>query len=119
MEVLMRTFLLTTAAALMAGCFNPASPTCTYACGDGGTCPDNYTCNTTDNFCHRNDRLTAACDYPILDLTVVNDQSAAADASLPPDLATPADLSGRDLSATVDMLVPPDLTATVDLSTDD
>jgi len=33
-------------------CYSPAQPDCGFVCGEGGACPDGYTC-ATDGICHR------------------------------------------------------------------
>jgi len=39
---------------ILAGCYSPYEPDCGFVCGSGGTCPDDYTCNSADNLCHLN-----------------------------------------------------------------
>lgn len=45
-------WLLVAAAALaVAGCYKTPKPSCTFACGEGGSCPTDYACGT-DDICH-------------------------------------------------------------------
>jgi hypothetical protein len=46
--------LLAALGAGAASCFSPMKPACTFACGPGGACPDEYLC-ASDNLCHRAD----------------------------------------------------------------
>jgi len=46
--------------ALVAGCYNPPEPDCTFVCGPGGACPNDYTC-AADHRCHRNGALDSMC----------------------------------------------------------
>lgn len=39
---------------ILAACYTPYEPACGFVCGSGGTCPDDYTCNTNDSVCHLN-----------------------------------------------------------------
>ena len=88
------------AALLFAGCFNPDEPSCSFACGSAGECPNDYACQS-DGYCHKNGDNTA-CGF--------------SDAAMP-DIAEPVDLSvgdagdagTHDLSST-DGNPPPDMT---------
>lgn len=45
-------WLLVAAATLaVAGCYKTPKPNCTFACGEGGSCPTDYACGT-DDICH-------------------------------------------------------------------
>jgi hypothetical protein len=39
---------------ILTACYSPYEPDCGFVCGSGGTCPDDYTCNSADNLCHLN-----------------------------------------------------------------
>lgn len=42
------------AAALVVGCYDVPQPACGFVCGPAAACPDDYTCNASDNRCHAN-----------------------------------------------------------------
>ncbi|MBA3461288.1 MAG: Ig-like domain-containing protein [Deltaproteobacteria bacterium] len=48
------------------GCYDVPQPVCGFFCGSGGACPDDYTCNTSDNRCHLNGSAPTTC-LPLLD----------------------------------------------------
>jgi hypothetical protein len=50
-----------TCIAFVAGCYSPPQPTCGFVCGNGGACPDGYTCNARDSRCHL-DGTEVMCD---------------------------------------------------------
>jgi hypothetical protein len=93
----MRGWLLLACAAALAGCYDQPKPNCTFVCGEGGACPDDYQCGT-DDLCHlvlpggalaecgftipdgpTDARVDAAIDAPMIDAA----PDAAPDASLP------------------------------------
>ncbi|MSP61523.1 MAG: hypothetical protein EXR72_14525 [Myxococcales bacterium] len=78
--------------AALPACFDPDQPPCAFTCGIASKCPENYTCNKTDNYCHRND-FKGACPFPPPDAATPPDQSATPPDLAPPDLAPP-DLAG-------------------------
>ncbi len=45
----------------LAGCFSPDHPTCAFACGPGGECPDDYSCQP-DGYCHYHG--AGVCPFP-------------------------------------------------------
>jgi hypothetical protein len=52
--------------AAAAACFSPQQPPCTFACGPGGACPEQYVC-ASDGLCHRADGV-GQCDLaPVSD----------------------------------------------------
>jgi hypothetical protein len=109
---------------LVAGCFNPSQPPCSFACGDNGSCPDDYMC-LSDGYCHFKG-MSGECGYS--DAAVVTDGGAPPDLTPAididgggnlPDLSTP-DASVPDMAMTLpDMSMPdlamPDLTPGPDL----
>jgi hypothetical protein len=76
--------------ALLAGCFTPETPDCTFRCdrsvGNGGHCPDGYSC-ADDGYCHRNG-FTGMCPF---DFAV-----SAPDLATPPDMSVPIDEGAGD-----------------------
>src|SRR5581483_6372471 len=83
-EVLMKRFLLAIPL-LLAGCFNVDERPCTFACGPGGACPDDYTC-LNDGYCHLHGQ-PGDCAYSDLAM---------------PDLPAPVDQAAPDLVLLVD-----------------
>jgi len=57
--------------AMLVGCFQYDEPTCSFACGAGALCPEDYECRS-DGYCHKQGS-TDVCPFS--------------------DAATPADLS--------------------------
>jgi hypothetical protein len=35
-------------------CYSPPEPDCGFVCGPAGECPEDYTCDAAEHFCHRN-----------------------------------------------------------------
>jgi hypothetical protein len=56
-----RWLVLVAAIVASGGCYSEPRPACGFVCGEGGSCPGGYTCNTADNRCHL-DGTTAQCD---------------------------------------------------------
>lgn len=48
------------------GCYDVPQPVCGFFCGSGGACPDDYTCNSSDNRCHLNGSAPQQC-LPLID----------------------------------------------------
>jgi hypothetical protein len=79
--------LLVALALLAPACFNVDERPCSFACGPGGACPDDYQC-LADGYCHLHGD-PAECGYSDMSMP-----------DLPPmDLSTP-DLAASDLSGT-------------------
>ena len=51
MSMNVRWQLVAAAALAVAGCYKTPKPNCTFECGAGGSCPDDYTCGP-DQICH-------------------------------------------------------------------
>jgi hypothetical protein len=49
---------------LAGGCYSLPQPACGFICGDGGACPDGYTCNALDNRCHLGGAAGACAGLP-------------------------------------------------------
>jgi hypothetical protein len=62
------------------GCFSLDEPPCSFSCGPGGACPDDYVC-MADNYCHKSGS-PGMCPYP--DAAVATDMTAP----LPGDMAS-------------------------------
>jgi hypothetical protein len=108
------------AAASLVGCFETPKPNCSFACGPGNTCPDDYACQP-DGICHlmRPGGRIAECDVPILDAPAADAPSPPADArpAVDADETPDADL-GTDAAPSFDATVDatPTFDATVDAS---
>jgi hypothetical protein len=92
---LLASFVLVSSLTL-AGCFDVQTPTCAFACGPNGECPDDYKCQP-DGYCHFKDRLNVPCNF--------------SDAAIAPDLSASLSQSsdGGDLSMApenMDLAVP-------------
>ena len=48
------------------GCYDVPQPVCGFFCGSAGACPDDYTCNASDNRCHLNGSAPTTC-LPLID----------------------------------------------------
>jgi len=104
---------------LVAGCFSPATPPCSFICGDNNACPDDYMC-LSDGYCHYKG-MQAACGYSDAGITTdggAGDLTPISDTDGPvatPDLSTGdasvGDMSVGDMSVG-DMSVP-DMTVTM------
>jgi hypothetical protein len=96
----MSRLVLLCATLLLAGCFNPDKPSCSYACADSDPrCPDSYECRS-DGYCHLMG-TTDTCNF--------------SDASVPLDMVTGNDLtSSPDIANAIDALQPDDLTPASD-----
>jgi hypothetical protein len=95
--------LLVAAAALaaVAGCYDTPRPPCAFSCGQGGACPDGYSCRA-DDWCKRDDlsddlacgppRPDGAAPAPDASTDDGGDGGEPADAALfdapPPDAAS-------------------------------
>jgi hypothetical protein len=73
MRRLLLAFLLTTPVLPVSGCFNYDEPSCSFKCGGGTECPDDYECHS-DGYCHLAN-TTDVCAYS--DAAQMNDLSAA------------------------------------------
>lgn len=73
------------AATFASGCFDVDRPTCSFVCGTGSLCPEEYECRK-DGYCHLQGS-TEACSF--------SDASVVADLSVP-------DLTIVDLSPNTD-----------------
>jgi hypothetical protein len=79
----MRRALLFVVAIGFGGCFSPSEPICSFQCSDSDPkCPMDYTC-ASDGYCHLAGHESESCGF--------------SDASVPPDLAPPNDLSIVDM----------------------
>jgi hypothetical protein len=102
----------------LVGCFETPKPNCSFACGPGDSCPDDYACQP-DGVCHlmRPGGRIAECDVPILDAPAADAPSPPADArpAVDADETPDADL-GTDAAPTFD--APVDATPIVDATVD-
>ena len=74
----------------LGGCFDFDEPVCSFKCGGGTTCPDDYECRS-DGYCHK-ENTTDVCSFS--DGALASDLSAATDLT---DGSTNAqDLSSND-----------------------
>jgi hypothetical protein len=94
--------LLALALLALPACFNVDQQPCTYACGPGGACPDDYQC-LADGYCHLHGE-PAACGYSDMAMTL----DANVDMSMMPDQAMPDSSMPADGSAAVDASMPVD-----------
>jgi hypothetical protein len=87
------------------GCFSPDNPVCAYQCtaDNNYDCPENYTCNKSDGYCHLNGS-TGACPFPM------QDQSMAPDGAI--DFAPAMDMAGADMAGADQSM--PDMTMSSD-----
>jgi hypothetical protein len=71
------------------GCFSPDNPACAFQCGafNNFDCPDSYTCNKNDGYCHLNGS-SDPCPF------VTGDGSLGGDGEI--DMSMPPDLTGDD-----------------------
>jgi hypothetical protein len=53
--------------ALLVGCYDVPTPVCGFSCVQESECPDGYTCNSSDRFCHLNGSLTTCPGHEDLD----------------------------------------------------
>jgi hypothetical protein len=78
----------------LAGCYETPKPACVFLCGEGGACPDGYSCDSDDNRCHRVEAggELAMCDDVLLDAAVPDAEVAdAEELDAPAAEATPLD----------------------------
>jgi hypothetical protein len=117
----------------LAGCFEFEKPPCTYSCGDGKKCPDDYAC-MADGYCHLKGAKMTACVFS--DAATAGDQAnggaaemSLADANMSIDMSMPGEdmsMPGEDMSMPIDLSMPdiamqsdmasvmPDMAAAVD-----
>jgi hypothetical protein len=89
---MLRCFALAAAALAAAACYKTPKPNCSFSCGQGGACPDDYTCGP-DNICHlMSGGGLAACEHPFFDAAAA-DAKADAEPGAPD---APIDASGPD-----------------------
>jgi len=60
-----------------AGCYAPPEPDCGFACGTGGACPADYTCNAIGNICQRNGTTTSVACPDTRPFALVNANASA------------------------------------------
>lgn len=93
------------ALAIASGCYRPMQPACGFICGPAAACPDDYTCNSRDSRCHRNDTSpTMLCQRLI-------------DAGPPHDMRVPRGEGGDTEDPTVVEKSPPNLSNNVSVGT--
>jgi hypothetical protein len=102
-----------------ASCFAIDQPPCSFACGPGGTCPDDYQC-LADGYCHLHGAMVN-CGYTDAAVAATPDLGGAngdgaTDQGMP-DLGSASDLAASDSATIPDVGMPhlPDLAARDDL----
>ena len=90
---------------LVSACYAPPEPDCGFICGPSGACPTDYTCNSTDNRCHRNGSSpTLQCSggsgvsFDVQSATAIDPTSVAVTFTAAPDPATATTLANYSIA---------------------
>jgi hypothetical protein len=85
--------LLLAAGLALPACYETPAPACAFLCGQGGACPDGYTCRA-DSWCRRQDVPDdAVCSPALSDAATPAPDAPPADAAFD---ASTADAAARD-----------------------